>query len=184
MHGLAQFTPQQLLASGRRAEAEGRRDLAQQFYRHLTEQYGYTAEAADARNALGRVGAGSPTQNGQAAIWQPASVRPAGVRTARGRHDGPREEYRSGRALAVLTAGIGWLVIGAALIAGAAATAAHVQMLPESYKLAYDSFLLVAGAVPAGAALVLAGQAARALFDQASAARELVAIERARRSGD
>jgi hypothetical protein len=37
-----------------------------------------------------------------------------------------------------------------------------------------------AGAIVGGAAALLVAQAMRALFDQASAARELVAIERAR----
>jgi len=189
MHGLAQFTPQQLLESGRRAEAEGRPDLAHQFYWHLAEQYGYTAEAADARNGLARVGNGGQMQN----IWQPgsahsqpsaASVRSASARVQRGRQVEPREAYRGGRALAAIAAGIGWLAIGAALTAVAVGTAAHVLPMPRDLKLTWDAFLLLAGAVPGGGALALAGQAARALFDQASAARELVAIERARRNGE
>ena len=55
-HTSPQFTPAQLLDSGRRAEAEGKFELAVQFYRHLTDHYGQTAEAAEARNGLGRLG--------------------------------------------------------------------------------------------------------------------------------
>jgi hypothetical protein len=68
MHVPTQFTPAQLLESGRRAETEGRLDLAVQFYRHLTDNFAYTAEAAEAHNALGRVGAA------QSQIWQPVNA--------------------------------------------------------------------------------------------------------------
>ena len=64
VHASQQFTPQQLLEAGHRAEGEGKLDLAAQFYRHLAEHYSYTGEAAEARNGLGRVGAT------QSQIWQ------------------------------------------------------------------------------------------------------------------
>ena len=185
MHALAQFSPQQLLESGRRAEAEGRLDVAHQFYRYLADQYGYTAEAGDGRSGLARLSAAGHSQS----LWQSASAspppnRPTSTRVRRGKPLESRQDYRGGRALAVLAAGSGWLAIGAALAAAGAGAAAHFLPAPEELKVTWNTLLLLAGVVAGGAGLVLAGQAARALFDQASAARELVAIERARRNGD
>lgn len=58
-----QFTPAQVLQAGRRAESDGRDDLAEHFYRHVVEHYGATVEASAAREGLvrlqGRIG-GSP----------------------------------------------------------------------------------------------------------------------------
>jgi hypothetical protein len=50
-----QFTPVQVLQAARRAEAEGKMDYALQFYRHLVEQHGTTAEAQEAREGLFRI---------------------------------------------------------------------------------------------------------------------------------
>ncbi|MFA5900360.1 MAG: hypothetical protein WC829_14755 [Hyphomicrobium sp.] len=50
-----QFTPVQVLQAARRAEAEGKMDYALQFYRHLVEQHGGTAEAQVAREGLFRI---------------------------------------------------------------------------------------------------------------------------------
>jgi hypothetical protein len=50
-----QFTPVQVLQAAKRAEAEGKMDYALQFYRHLVEQHGTTAEAQDAREGLFRI---------------------------------------------------------------------------------------------------------------------------------
>lgn len=50
-----QFTPAQVLHAGRRAEADGKLDLAEHFFRHVVEQYGATAEAAGAREGLARL---------------------------------------------------------------------------------------------------------------------------------
>ncbi len=60
VHATPQFTPGQLIESGRRAEAEGRLDLAVQFYRHLTEHFSEAVEAAEAYGALGRIGTVRP----------------------------------------------------------------------------------------------------------------------------
>lgn len=78
-----QFTPVQVLQAARRAEAEGKMDYALQFYRHLVEQHGTTAEAQEAREGLFRIaewrwgearvargreaGAASPPQSAQSA---------------------------------------------------------------------------------------------------------------------
>jgi hypothetical protein len=180
-----QFTPQQLLDAGRRAEAEGRHDLAAKFYRQLADYYAYTAEAAEARSALARLGG---------AVWQPASVwwhadggpphneatNAAHVRSARRvKYPAPRNHYRAGRALARLFSGIGWLVFALGL-----------ALAPVAFFVPTPALFGLLGAVSAsiglalfGLVIVASGQAARALFDQANATRELVAIERARGNG-
>ncbi len=79
-----QFTPVQVLQAARRAEAEGKMDYALQFYRHLVEQHGTTAEAQEAREGLFRIAewrwgearvARSRESGGQAA--QPAAQPPS-----------------------------------------------------------------------------------------------------------
>jgi hypothetical protein len=50
-----QFTPVQVLHAARRAEAEGKMEYALQFYRHLVEQHGSSAEAQEAREGLFRI---------------------------------------------------------------------------------------------------------------------------------
>ncbi len=190
MHGLTQFTPQQLLESGRRAEADGKPDIAHQFYWHLADQYGYTAEAAEARSSLARLAAVAQSQN----LWQAGSaglpavvaapVRPASVHGRRGKAAEPRPNYRSGRALAALAAGSGWLAMVGGLAGAAFGAAAHFLPAPPEVKLTWNAFVQFASMAAGGAGLVLAGQAARALFDQAIAARDLVAIARATRKRD
>jgi len=189
--GSQQFTPRQLLDAGRHAEAEGRLDLAHQFYRHLADQYGYTSEAAEGRSHLARIGAaGHHPQiwqpNGNAAPALAVDGRPAIAATQRPRHVARRDPYRTGRAVAALVSGIGWLVIAGALswfAAGAAGEAAQIPAL-QSLRLAFGVVLQLAGAVLCGAVMVLCGHAARALFDQAHATRELLAITRAKANGD
>jgi len=132
--GSPQFTPRQLLDAGHRAEAEGNFDHASQLYRHLTDHYAYTAEAADALAGLGRIGAGQQlwAQNGAG----PAHPKPF----AHGRVPGPRagsrsravakeRQYRTGRVLATLLSWAGWLIV-----------AASVAMVPM--VLAADPLLL------------------------------------------
>ncbi len=104
VHASQQFTPPQLLEAGHRAEAEGRLDLAAQFYRHLTEHYAFTGEAAEARNGLGRVGAA------QSQVWHMnGAAHPNGAaRPQRRRPVAPRDHYRTGRALARLLSALGW----------------------------------------------------------------------------
>jgi hypothetical protein len=50
-----QYTPVQVLQAARRAEAEGKMDYALQFYRHIVEHHGTTAEAQEAREGLFRI---------------------------------------------------------------------------------------------------------------------------------
>src|SRR5689334_11295429 len=90
-----QFTPVQVLQAARRAEAEGKMDYALQFYRHLVEQHGTTAEAQEAREGLFRIaewrwgearvargqgGNAAPGQNAQAAQTPPAPPATGGQR--------------------------------------------------------------------------------------------------------
>ncbi len=192
VHASPQFTPTQLLDSGRRAETEGKLDLAVQFYRHLTDHHAYTAEAAEARNGLGRVGAA------QSQIWQPAngihvngngngahavsveqpSHRPARPgRAPRRRPVAPRDHYRAGRAMARFFSGLGWLTIAAGVLVPA------LYLLPDTPLRVLGLPSVVAGAagvVLTGLLIVFSGQIARAIFDQANATRDIAALERAK----
>ncbi len=69
MQSAAQFTPEQLIVAGRRAEQQGQVGYALQFYRYLAEKYPNTAESFEARDALFRLH-GAETQ-------QPQTQRPA-----------------------------------------------------------------------------------------------------------
>jgi hypothetical protein len=182
MVGSPQFTPKQLLDAGRRAEAEGRLDLAHQFYGHLSDRYGHTPEASEGRNGLARIGTGSHHPQ----VWQMNGAvpngRPAVAGARRARHGAQRVEYRIGRALAALVSGVGCLAIVAALLALVAGLAAEFALAPalQEHNHTYRVLPRAAGVLLAGAVTLLCGQMARALFDQASATRELVAIERAK----
>lgn len=177
-----QFTPPQMLEAGHRAESEGRLDLASQFYRHLTEHYAFTGEAAEARNGLGRLGAA------QSQVWHSNGTTHANgaARPYRRRPVAPRDHYRTGRALARLFSGLGWLAVGC----GLAAPAVYIglQQFLQSAGVPH----LGLGAMLAGAAglagtgvlVVFAGHFARAVFDQANATRDLVALERAKFGSD
>jgi hypothetical protein len=192
VQGASQFTPRQLLEAGRRAEAEGKLDLAQQFYGHLSDRYGHTSEATEGRNGLVRIGA----FGAQPQVWQtsgtgvvgPALNGKAMIGRERERRVGypaqsqDYKKYRIGRLLAALLSVAGWVTISGALVAlavTAAAEFAHVQAL-QPYHLGLAQMRQAAGALAGGVAALLVGQLARAVFDQASAAQQLVALERAR----
>jgi hypothetical protein len=168
-----QFTPRQLLDAGRRAEADGKFDLAHQFYGHLSHHYGHTAEAAEGRQALARI------------VWRNGETAPAAswlstARTGGTGHTAHHGHYRVGRALAALASGIGWVLVGLALLAIAAGMAAELAQVAVLQGAGFGASMIpqAAGALFIGAFLLLLGEAARALFDQASATRELLAIER------
>jgi hypothetical protein len=55
MQNATQFTPEQLIVAGRRAEAQGQTVYALQFYRYLADHFGNTTEAFEARDALYRL---------------------------------------------------------------------------------------------------------------------------------
>jgi hypothetical protein len=187
VHGSQQFTPKQLLDAGQRAEAEGRLDLAHQFYEHLSDRYGHAPEAAEGRNGLARIAAGGPypqvwESNGAIPAGIPANGRAALGGAGRAKRVARRNEYRMGRALAALASGLGGLAIVVALLVLGAGLVADFAPVPamQELKSAHDLMPRAAGALLAGAASLLGGQMARALFDQASATRELLALERAK----
>jgi hypothetical protein len=196
LQGSPQFTPRQLLDAGRRAEAEGKLDHAIQLYRHLTDHYAYTAEATEARNGLGRIGVGAGQQlwaeNGAAPPASPNSAAFAHGRMP-GPHSGARNRavakerhYRTGRVLATLVSWAGWMIVAAGVAMVPLGLAADPSLLLRGlpYAASMGSTEAVAAAVAlsaVGLVVVFWGQMASALFDQANATRELVAIERARR---
>ena len=177
-----QLPPPQLLEAGHRAEAEGRLDLAAQFYRHLTEHFAFTPEAAEARNGLGRVGAT------QSQVWHlngAAHANGAG-RPQRRRPVAPRDHYRAGRALARLVSALGWLAVFCGVVAPAAYMALDHFAQAASFPRPGLGFVLTgaAGVFGTGLLVVFVGQIARAAFDQANATRDLVALERAKYGAD
>jgi hypothetical protein len=185
VHSSQQLTPQQLLEAGHRAEGEGKFDLAAQFYRHLTEHFTYTSEAAESRNGMGRIGAT------QAQVWHTNGVGPGhhgdgpgrsqAARPPRRRPLAPRDHYRTGRALAAMSSAAGWLMV----LVGLALP--FLPLLPVSGLPSLPLSQLIVGAAGLcvfGLAATLGGQAVRALFDQANATRELLALERAKFNHD
>jgi hypothetical protein len=185
VHTSQQLTPPQLLEAGHRAESEVKLDLAMQFYRHLTEHYAYTGEAAEARNGIGRIGAAQSQiwhMNGQAHAHahegaRAGEIKPFPTRAPRRRPAAPKDHYRTGRALAALISAFGWLTVLLGVVAPFAAllpgTGIPFVSLPQLIGGA-------AGLCALGLFVVFCGQVARALFDQANATRELVALERAK----
>jgi hypothetical protein len=194
LQGSPQFTPRQLLDAGRRAEAEGKLDHAIQLYRHLTDHYAYTAEAADARNGLGRIGASAGWAENSAAPLASPNLAPFAHGRTLGPHFGARSRavakerhYRTGRALATLVSWAGWMIVAAGvamvpLVLTADPPLMVLRGLPYAASMGPAEAVAAAVALSAvGLAVVFWGQMASALFDQANATRELVAIERARR---
>lgn len=55
MQAATQFTPEQLIVAGRRAEQQGQAHYAQQFYRYLADTFPTSTEAYEARDALYRL---------------------------------------------------------------------------------------------------------------------------------
>jgi hypothetical protein len=178
-HAAPQLTPAQLIDAGRRAEAQGRPDMAVQFYRYLTDYFAEAVEAAEAHNALGRIGAAQAL---------PLIARPGPVRTvaaaapvARRRLTFRRDPYRTGRALTALLGAIGWLVT----MAGTAAVPVFLLLRPAPADPLPAEVLPVAGGAAGGVILgcgvIVASHIARALFDQANAVHRLLALEHERR---
>lgn len=157
-------------------------DAAYQYYRQTVDQFAYSAEAAQAREGLARLNGGW-----QPNIWhlngtpQPtdASSRSNGTARKARRHKlpTPRNHYRLGSFLAGLVSLLGWLVVAA----GLAATPLHVVLGRPEISIGVSGVVAVAFALTMlGLVTVALGQAARALFDQANATRELVAFERSK----
>ena len=176
-----QFTPFQLLDAARRAEADGHIEAAFQFYRQTVDQYAYSLEAAEAREGLARL-----TSGWQPNIWhlngtdkppEPPARLQGSRKARRGKIPVARNHYRAGNALAKLFGMLGWLIVAA----GLAAAPMHVVLGRPDLTVGLIGVLGAALAVAVlGLFMVALGQATRALFDQANATRELVAIERAK----
>lgn len=175
VHASPQLTPDQLIDAGRRAEAEGRLDLAVQFYGHLAEHFADAVEAAEAHSALGRIGAAQFPLRPWISRPQRGAVR------ARRRPSGARRDpYRIGRALTVFFSILGGLLA----LTGLAALPICVLVRDAGTALPRVGLLPIAGGAAGlfivGFGVVLVAQTARALFDQANAARDLLALERTR----
>ena len=198
LQGSPQFTPRQLLEAGRRAEAEGKLADADQLYRHLADHFAYTAEAAEARNGLGRIGGGPAQQvwsgNGgdMPASWPTALDRsePAQQRSVKSRRVAAERNYLAGRAIAWLFSILGWVAVaagaGAALLPLASDPSSWQRTLPSvlTAPLAMATPMAGVALAAAGIALIFLAQLAFALFDQADASRELLALERARQRAE
>ena len=172
-----QLTPAQLIDAGRRAEAQGRSDLAIQFYRYLTQHFAEAVEAAEAHNALGRIGAVQSLP--LIARPQPARAAPRVAQVQR-RLPSRRDPYRTGRALTAVFCVIGWLLA----VGGTGAVPAFLLLRVEDAGLSPAEVLPLAGGAAGGVILgcgvVLVAQVARAFFDQANAVHRLLALERER----
>ncbi len=172
-HAAPQLTPAQLIDAGRRAEAEGRPDLAVKFYRYLTRHFAETAEAAEAHGALGRI----ETRQSDTGACPPA----AAPHLRRPPPPDP-DRYATGRALTRALGALGWMLA----MTGPAGLPAYLLLRTEPIALSRAELLPVAGGAAGslilGFGAVLAAQLARARFDQADAARDLVVLERIRLS--
>lgn len=71
-----QFTPDQLIVAGRRAEAQGQPAYAMQFYRYVAEHFPQSTEAYEARDAMFRL-----TPPSEQAARQPATATAYGAPT-------------------------------------------------------------------------------------------------------
>ena len=210
VHASPQVTAAQVLDAGRRAEADGRLDYAIQFYRHLTDHHAGAPEAEEAREALSRLKrqtnsldgfprtrpAGPPplrnsgysntsdtARLGPKVGRGPIRIAPAGAVQPSPGIVLPESDtdYFAGRLVAHAFVGIGVFLAVAGLLATIAALllpSEKLALLPE-WVVALRPVVGLTGAA-AGVVLFLLGQIARAIFDIASASRDLAAIERAK----
>ena len=172
-----QLTPPQLLEAGRRAEGQGRLGMAAQFYHYLTEHFAFTPEAAEARNGLGRLGSAAHP------LWPAANGAHANgaARAPRRPSSAPRNYYRIGHALAWLLTTAGWSAVGCGLAVPGAYFGLQQMAVVTMPDLPLLQVMTMAGGLTGlGLVLLLSGQIARAVFDQANALRDLVAQERVR----
>jgi len=181
LHAPRQLTPFQLLEPARRAEADGHIESAFQFYRQTADQFAYSAEAAEAREGLARLTSGWQPKiwhlNGGGPAPSEAGGRGAGGarKTRRSKYPAVRKHYRIGRWVAGLVSLLGWAV----LLGGAGVPTVSALLGRPELGMSNTSLVgLGGGLILLGLVLVVLGLAFRALFDQANATRELVAIER------
>lgn len=195
------YSPAEILEAGRRAEAEGRRDYAAQFYRHLTDYYAATPEAVEARHALQRVASAAPqpatrpepiqqaaTYPVRAALddsYTPPAVTSLAVRPAATAHPmpaaslslpAPARGFWLGRGIAWLLLVVGGVMMLAGLgVLGYAASQGLLQPTPAGASAIVVAPSLIAG----GLLLALIGELCRAAFRAANASSDLAAIQRA-----
>lgn len=208
MRAGTQFTVEQILEAGQRAEAEGRLDYATQFYRHIADQFRGTQEARYASDALARIEQQRPpaaplVHNGNGADHAPPRLqaRPPpsaanGLHLDLGRQvplaaveTPPREplelpppvtDYRLARAAARVAAWLG----APLLLLGLGATAASLMLPGAMAKLPIVGAVL--GSVSTGLTLLasgvviaVVGQVVRAHLEMALAMRDMAALMRA-----
>ncbi len=207
----AQVSPAQVLQSAHRAEAGGRPDYAIQFYRHLAEFYPETSEGKEARESLDRLtdaGRRPALEPGRSALFPEAGVpapardlRPIATGEALARLAYRGEEYDSshpegaaepasraaksydlGKSLARLLAGFGLFLVFAGIVFPVA-TLAGQHLGPFSVDVAGLPLgvLLAPIAFGLGIGMLVASQAAFAVFEHAEGLRELQGIEQSRR---
>jgi hypothetical protein len=203
MQAAQQFTADQLIVAGRRAEQQGNIAFAIQFYRHLAEAHPASAEAFEARDALYRLAPGmpaagsalpAPSGNGGGMHANPKvgtlRAEPRAGRPLRGAEPSRAHEnaepavagaggHRVGRFMAAMLSAMGWLLLVAAIAAGPLVVAAlTVKSLPKGLRDLVGANLLVFGGGAAACLLlgliaIAAGQMARAMFDTADLTRWL-----------
>jgi hypothetical protein len=199
MQAAAQFTPEQLIVAGRRAEAQGQTAYALQFYRFLAEKFPNTTEAFEARDALYRLTSPAPAANGHdphARVPAPGAAPDTALRTgppidtrrqqrraqvsdatARPAPIAPPRGFRIGRLVAGMLNTIGWLLLLAVMVAGPLIIMAlTVGGVPRGIRdlVIANLPMFIAGSVGAlflGLFAVFAGQVARATFDSADLTR-------------
>jgi hypothetical protein len=98
--GTAQFTPRQVLEAGRRAEADGKRDYAIQFYQHVLAHHGATAEAIEADDSLRRLTFVEPDDSFSANSHYPLIAQAAATGAYAGQASGQGVGHLNGHAAA------------------------------------------------------------------------------------
>jgi hypothetical protein len=205
-----QYTPVQVLQAARRAEAEGKMDYALQFYRHLVEHHGMTAEAQEAREGLFRIaewrwGEARVTRRQEAPNGQPSH---GSYAASAQQHDYPpeppahmpqviarevakaagaafaqpyRARYRSATIVALLVSGVGWASVFAGIFFIVLAAGGLVDDMSMSGLLGLPvGVLLGVPAAVIGLVLVITGQLATAVFESSNATLELLSQGRGR----
>lgn len=195
-----QYSPEQILEAGRRAESEGRIEYAQQFYRHLTQQFHGTGPARFAAEALARLETAPPqsphSMNGNGADYslppqarsaathaefdRRISIAPVGIQKVEPIElPAPIVDYRMARQLARASALFGWPVslIGLGISAVAVVAPSALAKLPLVGAL-FTSPGTGIGVLATGLAMVIGGQLVRAHLDMALATRNIEALLR------
>lgn len=208
-----QFSPEQILEAGRRAESEGRLDYALQFYRHLLDQHRSSREAQFALEALARLEPPRP-QNGIHASPHPGNGAAYGLERhgfQTGHDAGPQLEagrrltvapaeppfhsshvelpppvsdYRMARGLTRLATWLG----GPMLVLGLACAAVAVIAPGGLAKLPLIGALFASasaglGLAASGLGMLIGGQCVRALLDMANATRDMALVLRTQAEG-